>query len=248
MELQALIFDVDGTLAETERDGHRPAFNAAFSASGLAWNWGVALYGELLAVAGGRERIRHYAQRHDPARAAAADFELPVARLHAAKTRHYLASVDRLQLRPGVRELIAAARAAGLRLAIATTTTPDNVTALLQAQLGAAAPGWFAAIAAGDTPGAKKPAPDVYRHCLTQLGLGASACLAIEDSAIGLAAARAAGIWCLVTPSAYCLREDFAGAQALLRDLAACQPHDLQRLHAQCKATRIDTQHLALPA
>ncbi len=237
MELQALIFDVDGTLAETERDGHRPAFNAAFAELGLPWHWDAARYAELLRVAGGRERIRHYARANDAARAARGDFDALVAALHAAKTRHYLERVRDLQLRPGVGALLKAARAAGLRLAIATTTTPDNVSALLRAQLGAEAPGWFEVIAAGDTFGAKKPAPDVYLHCLARLALPASACLAIEDSAIGLAAARAAGLATLVTPSAYCLAEDFAGAAARLPDLAACQPQDLQRIHAEHFAT-----------
>lgn len=231
MKLQALIFDVDGTLAETERDGHRPAFNAAFLELGLAWNWDVALYGELLAVAGGRERIRHYAQTHDPARVAHAGFDALVLALHAAKTRRYLALVDRLQLRPGVRELIKAARSAGLRLAIATTTTPDNVYALLASHLGADALAWFEVIAAGDMVARKKPAPDIYQYCLEQLDLPAASCLAVEDSAIGLAAARAAGILTLVTPSAYCLAEDFRGAAAVLADLGACELGELQAIH-----------------
>ncbi|HEX6736171.1 MAG TPA: HAD-IA family hydrolase [Azonexus sp.] len=215
--LQALIFDVDGTLAETERDGHRPAFNRAFAEAGLDWHWDEALYGRLLAVTGGKERIAHYAAGHAPAFAAHPDAAARVQALHAAKTRHYVAAVAAggVPLRPGIGDLLAAARAAGLRLAIATTTAPDNVDALLRATLGTAAPGWFAVIGAGDVVPAKKPAPDIYRWVLARLGLPAGACLAVEDSANGLQAALGAGLRCLVTPGDYSRDEDFTGAAAL---------------------------------
>ncbi len=174
---QALIFDVDGTLAETERDGHRPAFNAAFQDCGLPWHWDESLYGELLRITGGKERIRHYAEHFATAVRQRADFEPLVQRLHQAKTAHYLAIVGRgqLPLRPGVAALIGQARRLGLRLAIATTTTPDNVSALLTANLGAQAMDWFEVIGAGDIVPAKKPAPDIYCWVLQQLDLPATA-------------------------------------------------------------------------
>ncbi|PKO87253.1 MAG: haloacid dehalogenase [Betaproteobacteria bacterium HGW-Betaproteobacteria-12] len=219
--LQAIIFDVDGTLAETERDGHRPAFNRAFAEAGLDWHWDEDLYGRLLTVTGGKERIRHYAAHYAPQTAARADFGELVACLHAAKTRHYVALVEAgaLPLRPGVRALIAGARRAGVRLAIATTTSPENVEALLRATLGAEAPGWFEVIGAGDVVPAKKPAPDIYHWVLERLALPAAACLAVEDSANGLHAAQTAGIPTLVTLSEYTVEQDFAGAMLILRDL-----------------------------
>jgi beta-phosphoglucomutase-like phosphatase (HAD superfamily) len=219
--LHALIFDVDGTLAETERDGHRPAFNAAFREFNLPWEWNDTLYGELLSVTGGKERIRYYAERHVPEMLARADFPELVRRLHLAKTAHYVRIVDQggLPLRPGVARLIDEARRAGVRLAIATTTSPANVDALLRASLGPDATSWFEVIGAGDIVPAKKPAPDIYRWVLERLDLPASACLAIEDSENGLKSALTAGLRCLITIGEYTRGQDFSGACAVLEDL-----------------------------
>jgi HAD superfamily hydrolase (TIGR01509 family) len=231
-KLHALIFDVDGTLADTERDGHRLAFNTAFAEHGLDWHWDEALYGELLAVTGGKERIRFYAERHAPEMLASADFPELVRRLHLAKTAHYVRIVDQggLPLRPGVAHLIAEARAAGVRLAIATTTSPENVTTLLRASLAAAATDWFEVIGAGDVVPHKKPAPDIYHWVLERLGLPATACLAIEDSENGLQSSLAAGIPTVVTISEYTAGHDFRGARAVLPDLSATGLADLRQL------------------
>ena len=169
--LQALLFDVDGTLADTERDGHRPAFNQAFADAGLDWHWDAALYGKLLAVTGGKERMKYYIDRFRPDYRKPDNFDELVAGLHQAKTRHYsaLAAKGGIPMRPGVRRLLAEARAAGLRLAIATTTTPENVTVLLEHSLGPGTPDWFEVIAAGDIVPAKKPAPDIYHYALVML-------------------------------------------------------------------------------
>lgn len=214
--LEALIFDVDGTLADTERDGHRPAFNAAFAEAGLAWHWDQALYGELLEVTGGKERIRFFCERHAPEFLLGADAAARIKVLHAAKTRHYAAlCAQGVALRPGVEALLREAHAAGLRLAIATTTTPENVVALLPADVMAL----FEQVGAGDTVPNKKPAPDIYRWVLAQLGLPASACLAIEDSANGLKASLASGLPTVITLTGYTRDHDFSGALAVLPDL-----------------------------
>lgn len=237
--LKALIFDVDGTLADTE-EAHRHAFNAAFRAAGVGWHWSVALYGDLLDVAGGKERIRHYWQQRDPRGATAPDAAARIDHLHALKTGCYARLVDggRLPLRPGILRLIREARAVGLPLAIATTTTPANIDALLRTPLG---PGWrslFAAVCDAGTTSVKKPAPDVYLCALAALGVAAAECLAIEDSANGLAAARAAGIPTLVTPTAYTRHQCFDGALLRVERLDdPANPVDLAALRRWHAAT-----------
>ena len=223
--LQALIFDVDGTLAETE-EWHREAFNAAFAAAGLGWEWDQALYARLLAVTGGKERIAHFQEVADIApRLSAAE----IAALHADKTTRYAARVagGGLQLRPGVARVLSEAHAAGLRLAIATTTSRANVDALLAAC--APLPD-FEVIAAGDEVSRKKPAPDIYDAALARLGLPADACLAIEDTENGLRSAAGAGLRCVMTLSAYGGAGPFEGAALVVRDLQEVSLAQLQSL------------------
>ena len=205
MTLQALVWDVDGTLAETEDEGHRIAFNRAFEEAGLPWRWDRAVYGELLRITGGKERMLAWWQRIDTAAATAPAAAATVRRLHERKTAHYLDLLrgGAIALRPGVRRLLEQAQRQGLRQAIATTTTPDNVTGLLEVTLGAAGARMFEVIGAGDAVPHKKPAPDIFHWVLERLGLPAQACLAIEDSAAGASAARAAGLPVVVTRSRY---------------------------------------------
>lgn len=219
MRPAALIFDVDGTLAETE-EAHRDAFNTTFRAWDLGWHWDRDDYRQLLKTAGGRERLRAF-QATLPLSARRLDDD-EIARLHAAKTARYEATLAEggLAPRPGVTALIERARAEGMRLAVATTTSRPNVDALCRCCWGRAAEEVFDAIAAGDAVAAKKPAPDVYRLALEMLALAPGDALAIEDSRIGLASARGAGLEVIVAPSAGTQGEDFAGASLLVDSLA----------------------------
>jgi len=215
-QLRALVFDFDGTIAETERDGHRLAYNAAFEELALPWRWDERTYGALLATAGGKERLRGFIATERPELSPAAVAAL-AAEIHEVKRRKFGAIASRLAFRPGVRRLVSEARAAGVALAIATTAAPDGVAAMLAND--AALRDAFAAISAGDVVAQKKPAPDIYLHALDALGVAAAAAVAFEDSAIGVRAARAAGLATIVTPSVYTADESFAGAAAVLSDL-----------------------------
>ncbi len=229
-ELKALVFDVDGTLADTERDGHRVAFNRAFEAAGLDWHWSVERYGELLAVTGGKERIAHYLDHYRPDLEPSADRAQFIADLHREKTSHFMAALASggIPLRPGIARLLDEARAEGLRLAIATTTTPENVEALIGHALPAGAMDWFDVIGAGDIVAAKKPAPDIYRWVLDALGLRAGDVVAFEDSAHGVCAARDAGIaQIVVTTNGYTEQQEFASATVVLDALG--EPQDPAR-------------------
>ncbi|MEA5499442.1 HAD family hydrolase [Limnoraphis robusta Tam1] len=218
MALKALIFDVDGTLAETERDGHRIAFNQAFAKTGLIWNWSVELYGELLEVPGGKERIRFYLDQYKPEFKPDRNIDEFITTLHHLKNQYYhdLLASGIIPLRPGVKRLIEAAKTAGLRLAIATTSALPNVMALLEKTLN---PDWFEVIGAGDIVPAKKPAPDIYNYVLQKLDLPPENCLVFEDSYQGLQAATKAGLKTIVTVNNYTLNQDFSDAVLVVNHL-----------------------------
>lgn len=220
-KLEALIFDVDGTLSDTERDGHRVAFNAAFDEYGIGWHWDIDTYGQLLAVTGGKERMKYYAEKFLNNQNLPDNFEQLVPELHAAKTKHYtkLLSTGTIPLRTGVERLLNEAREKGLRLAIATTTTPENVTVLLEHTLGKDAINWFEVIAAGDIVPAKKPAGDIYNYALQAMNLKPEQCLAFEDSRNGILSAHDAKLTTVITVNGYTRNDDFTGAALVLDNL-----------------------------
>ncbi|MGH4012001.1 MAG: HAD-IA family hydrolase [Pseudonocardiaceae bacterium] len=214
--LRAVIFDVDGTLADTERDGHRVAFNEAFEAAGLDYRWSVPEYGELLTTTGGRRRIEGYLQSkgHPPAEAAALATEL-----HRDKTRRFAALVrtGAMEARPGAAKLISALRAEGVPTAVATTGTGDWVLPLLDTLFGLDV---FDIVVTGSDVTDLKPDPAVYVETLVRLNLGPTNAIAVEDSANGVRAAVAAGLRCVAVVNGYTHDQDLSGAVAVLDDLA----------------------------
>lgn len=232
--LAALIWDVDGTFAETERDGHRIAFNAAFEQLGLPWRWSVPRYGELLRVAGGRERLLHDMATQADAPRNAADREALARELHRRKNLAYAALVAQggITPRPGVRRLVNECLAQGVALAVVTTTSRSNVEALFTSIWGPAWPGVFPTVVCAEDAPLKKPDPQAYLLARQRLGLDSAACLALEDSPAGLQAARAAGIACGVTPSVYFKDAVFEGAAWLRSNLDAPTPMTLRLLQA----------------
>ena len=221
MTIQAIIFDVDGTLADTE-DAHRRAFNKAFAESGLQWNWDVELYGRLLKITGGKERIHFYISSTLPNFSKPTDYDGFIKNLHQLKTTHYTALLRNgdIPLRPNIKRLITEMKKAGISLAIATTTSPENVTTLLQQSLGENSEEWFDVIGCGDIVPHKKPAPDIYRWVLQRLHLQPHECIALEDSENGLQSSLAAGIKTFITRNDYTRHQNFTGAAAVMDDLS----------------------------
>ena len=220
MTLRALIFDVDGTLADTEEQ-HRRAFNGAFSRHGFDWQWSADEYKELLRITGGKERIEYFIRSLNLSSSREIECLSEVIPLHKTKTTLYSHSISsgELNLRSGVNRLILEAREEDIRLAIATTTSLTNVEVLLTSTLGEDSLRWFDSIVAGDMVPNKKPSPEVYLEVLKQLKLRATECVAFEDSRNGLLSAKQAGIPCVVTPCQWTEDQDFSEACLRLLEL-----------------------------
>jgi HAD superfamily hydrolase (TIGR01509 family) len=222
VKIKALIFDVDGTLADTE-EAHRCAFNRAFERHQLGWQWSVAEYGRLLAVSGGKERVGAYIDSLplDVIERRALRERIPA--IHDTKTENYAQMIREglVLLRAGVARLIDEAERAGVALSIASTTTFTNIESLLLVNLGRRALQRFRVIGAGDQVRRKKPQPDIFEWVLGKLKEPAADCVAIEDSAHGLAAAKGAGLFTVVTPSQWTRDEDFQRADLVLPSLGS---------------------------
>lgn len=219
--MQALIFDCDGVLVDTERDGHRVAFNQAFAALGLGVDWSVARYADLLRTAGGKERMTRFFDE-DGWPASAPDHAALIGRLHLLKTDLFMKLIEAggLPLRPGIARIVDEAIAAGLKIAVCSTSNERAVQAVVDVMLGAERSRHIT-VFAGDVVPRKKPDPAIYTLAATTLKLDPARCVVIEDSNNGLRAAKAAGMACIVTVSSYTGDEDFALADRVVPDLDA---------------------------
>ena len=216
--MKALIFDCDGVLVDTERDGHRVAFNRAFAEAGIKAEWSVELYGELLKIAGGKERMKHYFDHRGWPPGKTAETLIP--ELHKRKTAIFTALIagGSLPLRPGITRIVDEARAAGVRLGVCTTSDPKSIDGVLDL-MGKQRKAYFEIVLAGDIVAKKKPSPDIYNLAKQRLNLDGRDCVVIEDSRNGLLAAAGAGMPCLITTSTYTLDEDFHEAARIVPEL-----------------------------
>lgn len=220
MSFQALIFDVDGVVAETEAEGHRVSFNKVFEEEGLDARWDHALYGELLKIAGGKERMKTVVYGRD-FKKDVGDKEEYIKKLHKRKTEIFqqLIHAGRLPARPGIKRLIEEAHGRGIKLGIGSTSNIDAVTTLLKSTLGEKAFGCFDVVLAGDVVKRKKPDPEIYSLNSERLGVAPAECCVVEDMVIGLQAAKAIGMKCIITRSYYSRNDDFSGADLVVDSL-----------------------------
>jgi HAD superfamily hydrolase (TIGR01509 family) len=221
MTLRALIFDLDGTMADTE-ELHRQAFNAAFIRLELWWDWSRLRYSELLEVSGGEDRLHHYVDSLAATPAEKARLHAIVPVIHYTKSQIYaeLLRAGQPPLRPGVKRVVEEARQDGLKVAVISSTASANAREILDRHFS------VDVLVSAEEVARRKPAPDIYLRALSLLRLPAEDCLAFEDSANGLRAARAAGLATVVTPSRWTMAQDFTGAHLLLRDLSEFEPCD----------------------
>ncbi|MDO9542216.1 MAG: HAD family hydrolase [Kiritimatiellia bacterium] len=237
--MKALIFDCDGVLADTERDGHRVAFNRAFTQQGYKFQWDEALYGKLLKIAGGKERMRYYFDRHgwpDDAE----DRDTLIAQLHKSKTEHFMKILEsgQIPLRSGVARLVDEAVSSGISLAICSTSNEKAVNLLVEKLLGRKRKEAFAAILAGDVVKRKKPDPEIYLLAAQKLGVNPADCVVVEDSRNGLLAAKAAGMKCVITKNGYTENEDFSEA-----DLVVAELGDPPRVNVSIETLKVLTKN-----
>lgn len=218
--VKAIIFDCDGVLVDTERDAHRVGFNLAFKQFGIDAEWSVELYGRLVLIAGGKERMRGYFDEFGWPAGVETDEQKDalILELHLAKTKITSEIVSSLPVRPGILRIIDEAMAAGVKLGVCTTSNPKFIDAVLDL-FGQERKAYFSFVHAGDVVAKKKPAPDIYLLALETLGLPTQDCIVIEDSRNGLLAATRAGLPTLITTSTYTIDEDFDEAVKVVSEL-----------------------------
>ncbi len=226
MTLRAILFDVDGTLADTEALGHRPAYNRAFRKLGLSFRWTPKLYRRLLRQPGGRERLKHYLLQYQPelgaeSEEAQRDIDAWVAKVHELKSKYFKRFMrhGRVPLRPGIARIMREARESGLKLAIVTNASLKTLKPVLQYSMGPELAAEVAVIASGEEVQRKKPAPDLYQLAMQRLGVQPHECVALEDSEMGLEAAAAAGVAAVVTVNSDTLEQDFTEAALVVSSL-----------------------------
>lgn len=218
-KLKAIIFDMDGTLANTE-ELHRQAFNEAFVEFGYDWQWSKNQYIELLSISGGQHRISHFIQLKETGNGTSDYYEQRAKTIHQRKSEIYRDKLAKdISLRSGVERLINQVREEGLRMAISTSSSQKNVEALLHNTLGDDALNWFDTIVTCELVPAQKPAPDHYHMVLSNLNLDAKDCIAIEDSYNGNLSALAAGLKTVITVHDLTIDNDFHGASLVLDKL-----------------------------
>lgn len=226
MSLRAVLFDVDGTLADTESLGHRPAYNRAFRKLGLQMRWGPKLYRRLLKLPGGRERLKYYVQHYRPDLGAQqaevdADIDAWVAKVHELKSKYFRRRMrhGKVPLRPGVARVMREARREGLKLAIVTNASLKTLRPVLRYCMGPELAAEVDVIASGEEVAQKKPAPDLYRLAMRRLDVKACDCVALEDSEMGMRAAVAAGVAAVVTVNSDTVEQDFERASLVMSSL-----------------------------
>lgn len=216
-----MLLDVDGTLVDSERDGHRVAFNLAFEEFGLPYRWDPEVYGELLLITGGQRRLASYLERQGEDEPARTDL---AKRLHLRKTELFQALIEdgQIQPRPGVGEFLDELAAEGLRISVATTGRRAWVAPLLERLFGLDR---FEVVLTGDEVSVLKPDPGVYLQALEDMQVAPGPdVIAIEDSRNGLLAAKGAGLSCVVVVNDYTREQDFAGSELVLDGFGADGP------------------------
>jgi HAD superfamily hydrolase (TIGR01509 family) len=218
--MEALIFDCDGVLVDTERDGHLVAFNKAFAEKGIRVNWGIDEYKELVRIAGGKERMKYYFERKGWPQ----DYENKdqlIIDLHLLKTKIFMDLIESgaLPLRPGIMRIVDEAIANRIKLAVCSTSNEKSVNLIVEKLLGEERCAHFSGIFAGDVVSLKKPDPEIYNLCASTLNLRPQNCFVVEDSRNGLLAAKAAGFNCLITTNDYSKEEDFTEANLIVDEL-----------------------------